>query len=298
MSVRLRRLEADYNQICTLFSGKGKIKLLKTIGIPPEKYQFELCINGLEKDFETGQIKYRNNFIVEIVLTSAYPRMAPQCKMLTPVFHPNIAPHAICIGDHWSAGESISNMLIRIAEMITCQSYNLQSPLNGEAAKWVDENLEQLPVDTFDFSSLLHVGEVSGIEMNHQVNCANCGKLHNNETINFYTCMNQHICCEDCAFKCSCCESILCLKCASFKCQACQKTVCHKCIHKCKACSALVCLDHKVKCHICELEFCNDCIINCSKCQGPTCINDIHNVEYENGKFYICSQCKQEDFSE
>lgn len=295
MSVRLKRLQADYNKICSLFSGKGKIKLLKTIGTPPEKYQFEFCICGLEKDFESGQIKFRNNFIVEIVLTSSYPRMAPQCKMLTPVFHPNIAPHAICIGDHWSAGESISNMLIRIAEMITCQSYNLQSPLNGEAAKWCYENMDQLPVDDFDFSSLLHVGEVSGIAMNHEIHCANCGKIHNGET-DFYSCINNHICCEDCSFQCHACGELLCLKCDTFKCASCSRTLCHNCIHKCKGCAALVCLDDKQDCHICGQGFCGDCILSCSKCQQPTCINDIHNVEYENGKFYVCSKCKQEDF--
>jgi hypothetical protein len=67
--------------------------------------------------------------------------------MLTPVFHPNIAPHAICIGDHWSAGESLSSLVTRIGEMLAYQSYNTKSPLNGEAAKWVDQNVARLPLD-------------------------------------------------------------------------------------------------------------------------------------------------------
>ena len=45
--------------------------------------------------------------LVEIVLPASYPRLPPQCRMLTPIFHPNIAPHAICVGDHWSAGEPL-----------------------------------------------------------------------------------------------------------------------------------------------------------------------------------------------
>ena len=53
------------------------------------------------------------------------------------LFHPNIAPHAICIGDHWSAGEPLVALGIRIGEMIAYQSYNTKSPLNGEAARWV-----------------------------------------------------------------------------------------------------------------------------------------------------------------
>jgi hypothetical protein len=85
--------------------------------------------------------------LVEITLPSAFPRTPPLCRMLTPVFHPNIAPHAICIGDHWSPGETLSSLVIRIAEMLAFQSYNTRSPLNGEAAKWVEENIATLPLD-------------------------------------------------------------------------------------------------------------------------------------------------------
>src|SRR5579872_2129886 len=73
--------------------------------------------------------------------------MPPQCRMLTPVFHPNIAPHAICVGDHWSAGEPIGSIVARIGEMLAYQSYNTKSPLNGEAARWVEQHLEELPLD-------------------------------------------------------------------------------------------------------------------------------------------------------
>jgi hypothetical protein len=73
--------------------------------------------------------------------------MPPQCRMLSPIFHPNIAPHAICVGDHWSAGEPLWSIVARIGEMIAYQSYNTKSPLNGEAARWVDENGHRLPLD-------------------------------------------------------------------------------------------------------------------------------------------------------
>jgi predicted Zn finger-like uncharacterized protein len=67
--------------------------------------------------------------------------------MLSPVFHPNIAPHAICVGDHWGAGESLESLIIRIGEMLAYQSYNAKSPLNGEAARWVEENKHRMPLD-------------------------------------------------------------------------------------------------------------------------------------------------------
>ena len=85
--------------------------------------------------------------MVEIALPLSYPRMPPQCRMLTPIFHPNIAPHAICIGDHWSPGEPLWSIVARIGEMIAYQSYNTKSPLNGEAARWVDQHVDELPLD-------------------------------------------------------------------------------------------------------------------------------------------------------
>jgi hypothetical protein len=63
------------------------------------------------------------------------------------VFHPNIAPHAICVGDHWSAGESLRSIITRIGEMLAYQSYNVKSPLNGEAARWVEQNKDRVPLD-------------------------------------------------------------------------------------------------------------------------------------------------------
>ena len=37
--------------------------------------------------------------------------------------------------------------MIRIGEMLAYQSYNVNSPLNGEAARWVEQNKHRLPLD-------------------------------------------------------------------------------------------------------------------------------------------------------
>ena len=67
--------------------------------------------------------------------------------MLTPVFHPNIDDSTICVGDHWAAGERLTDLVVRIGEMLAFQAYNIKSPLNGEAAMWADLHPEHLPVD-------------------------------------------------------------------------------------------------------------------------------------------------------
>jgi len=94
-----------------------------------------------------GELQDAQSHLVEVTLPLNYPRTPPQCRMLSPVFHPNIAPHAICVGDHWGAGESLESIIIRIGEMLAYQSYNVKSPLNGEAARWVEENKHRVPLD-------------------------------------------------------------------------------------------------------------------------------------------------------
>ncbi len=144
-SVRLRRLQADHEKLREFVRQQPRVRLLKAEGDPPERYQLEYQIKGLRQVDE--QLFVVASHVVEILLPLGYPRLPPQCRMLTPVFHPNIAPHAICIGDHWSAGEPLWSTVSRIGEMIAYQSYNTKSPLNGEAARWVDENVKNLPLD-------------------------------------------------------------------------------------------------------------------------------------------------------
>lgn len=85
--------------------------------------------------------------MLEVNLTLGYPRRAPQCRMLTPVFHPNFDDSMVCIGDFWAASEGLDQLIIRIGRMISYQEYNTRSPLNGLAAKWAAQNTHLLPID-------------------------------------------------------------------------------------------------------------------------------------------------------
>ena len=144
-AVRLRRLQADFDKLSDYVRRHPRLKIIQTSGEPPERYQLEYRIRSLRQvNEDLVDIK---SHLVEIALPRNYPRVPPQCRMLTPVFHPNIAPHAICVGDHWSAGEPLASLVARIGEMLAFQSYNVKSPLNGEAARWVEEHLDDLPLD-------------------------------------------------------------------------------------------------------------------------------------------------------
>ncbi len=162
-TVRLRRLNADSISLTEYISRHPRLKLIQQHGDPPERYQIEFRIRSLR--MQDGQLVDAKSHVVEIHLPRNYPRTPPQCRMLSPVFHPNIAPHAICVGDHWSPGESLQSIVARIGEMLAYQSYNVKSPLNGEAARWVEQNEDRLPLDNVSLlveeREILDVAEVA-----------------------------------------------------------------------------------------------------------------------------------------
>ena len=149
MQARLRRLSADYQRVGSIFTQHPYIRLLSAEGNPPDRYIFAFNINGLVPAGEETGVP-GNVHRAEVFLPVDYPRRPPFCRMLTPVFHPNIDPQKICIGDHWSAGQSLATVVAQIAEMICFQSYNVKSPLNAKAAAWAEQNVARLPLQRGD----------------------------------------------------------------------------------------------------------------------------------------------------
>ena len=146
LSPRIRRLKLDHDSLLKRFSGWPLIRIVGTAGMPPELYRFQYLVRGLYVAPD-GAILERNDHLLEVNLSLGYPRRAPQCRMLTPVFHPNFDDSSVCIGDFWAASESLDDLIIRIGRMISYQEYNTKSPLNGLAAKWAAQNPSLLPVD-------------------------------------------------------------------------------------------------------------------------------------------------------
>lgn len=151
MSPRQRRLLADLKSLTERFSSFPLIRVKSSFGNPPEKYVIAYNVKGIER-IDGERIVYRNYHEVEIKLPGTYPRTPPLCRMLTPVFHPNIEPAVICIGDHWTAAERLCDLVVRIGEMIAYQAHNVKSPLDGEAAMWTDLHLDMLPIDSSDLT--------------------------------------------------------------------------------------------------------------------------------------------------
>src|SRR5579884_1834542 len=146
LSPRIRRLKLDQESLFKRFANWPLIRITGTAGMPAELYRFQYLVRGLYVAPD-GSILERNDHLLEVNLSLGYPRRAPQCRMLTPVFHPNFDDSSVCIGDFWAASEGLDDLIIRIGRMISYQEYNTKSPLNGLAAKWAAQNAHLLPVD-------------------------------------------------------------------------------------------------------------------------------------------------------
>src|ERR1051325_974046 len=145
MQARLRRLNADHQRVSALFGDHPYIRLLSAEGSPPDRYTFEFHVMSMVPGVgDRGGVGATPRAKFFLPLDS--PRPPPFCRMTSPVFHPNIDPQKICIGDHWSAGQSLAQLIVRIGEMICFQSYNVKSPLNAKAAAWAEQNITRLPL--------------------------------------------------------------------------------------------------------------------------------------------------------
>ena len=128
------------------FAGHAHVKVRPIGGDPPDRYRVEYLVGGLERKSD-GSLVVRRHHEIEIVLPAEYPRQPAACRMLTPVFHPNIDTIAVCTSDFHTAQETLIDLIVRVGQMIAFQKHNVKSPLNAEAAVWCEENRARLPVD-------------------------------------------------------------------------------------------------------------------------------------------------------
>ena len=303
MNRRLVRLYNDYKEVTTLLCDHPTITISSVKGDPPEIYEIEYKILGLEQNIEG--IVNKETHLCEIVLPVDYPATMPICRMLTPVFHPNISPGKICIADHWAAGESLVGIIIRIGEMICYQNYNIKSPLNGEAAKWAESNIFRFPLDQADLnprvkteSPVMTEGELAEIRnlieqaknKNDLVekSCANCGAKSSEITIS--ECSNGHVVCFDCMIECGACKKKLCVLCSFAKCTDCRMILCDECKTECSECQSAICKQHILNCSLCGKVLCSGCSRSCSTCDSMMC-----QAHFREHQFQPCRKQRADD---
>jgi ubiquitin-protein ligase len=154
MSPRHRRLVSDFRKMKEEFSNHPYISFTHDENeLPPQRYIVNFrSIKGLRlvQHEDKKELEFLSDHKFEIYLHSDYPRLKPQCNMISEIFHPNFrmaSPNDICTGDYWASGETLVDIIYQVGEMIMYQSYNVTSPLNGIAAKWAKENKDLFPLD-------------------------------------------------------------------------------------------------------------------------------------------------------
>jgi ubiquitin-protein ligase len=144
MNPRQRRLAADYAELAQAFDSSRYVHIEPVGPLPPERYRLTYRVPGLRLN-AFGQAMRVHEHHFEITLPSAYPRQQPYVVPLSPVFHPNISSH-VCIADFWSPSQSLLDTVVQIADMLQFLLYNINSPLDAVAARWVEQNGHQIPV--------------------------------------------------------------------------------------------------------------------------------------------------------
>lgn len=145
MNPRSRRLAADWEGVRSGYSGHPSVQV-EPLGAmrPPEMYRVVFRVPGLRRG--GTQPTPHDEHIIQVRLSLAYPREPPYCVPLTPIFHPNISAAHVCIGDYWSAGQPLGDVIAKIGAMIQFQIYNVDAPVDATAARWTIENERLLPI--------------------------------------------------------------------------------------------------------------------------------------------------------
>lgn len=145
MNIRTRRLTRDYEKVMAEISGCEFVTVKVISGDPPSHYQATYRVSGLMWNEATATAEPASEHIIDLQLPLGYPKQAPHCIPRTPIWHPNIGDY-VCIGDYWSAGVTLVDIIAHIGDMIQYKSYNLRSPVNKSAALWAQRNTKSFPV--------------------------------------------------------------------------------------------------------------------------------------------------------
>jgi ubiquitin-protein ligase len=118
--------------------------------MPPEKYMIRFKCKGLWQQ-DNGSIAEAPYHLMEVVFGADYPSKPPTFVWLTPIWHPNLRRPYICLeGRPFAVGWTLDLIVQEVGRLVQYQSYNVNDPLNHEAAEWAKQNADRFPVDDRD----------------------------------------------------------------------------------------------------------------------------------------------------
>ena len=120
----------------------------------PEKYLIHYTCTGLAWHAGAPEPKRVSDHRMLVIYGWKFPTEPPLLIWLTEIWHPNIYGPRVCLVDHhFAMNVLLADLVIEVGRLIQYQRYNLNSPLNGEAALWTMQNMQDLPIDERDLLS-------------------------------------------------------------------------------------------------------------------------------------------------
>jgi ubiquitin-protein ligase len=150
-SPRLRRLQSDLKAMQQLQS-ESSILHFTSHGDLPEAYTIWFLGRGMRRHENSGPIELQERHEVSIRLGAGYPRMMPEIRWKSPIFHPNISGNgSVCLGGYgtyWVPSLTLDELCHMLWDMIRYENYDETSPYNREAALWAKTQSQfELPLD-------------------------------------------------------------------------------------------------------------------------------------------------------
>jgi ubiquitin-protein ligase len=145
---RDRRLRLEYERMKQMAEDNSRISFWAE-GSRPIEYRITLNCRGIEA-VQNDEIVYRDEHRVLVQLTPEFPLEAPAIFWVTPLYHPNVFPPAVCLGDYWYPGWSLAEMCEALYDMTVFNTFNIYDPLNPEAARWLEERIQKGEVISLD----------------------------------------------------------------------------------------------------------------------------------------------------
>ncbi|HEY0071911.1 MAG TPA: ubiquitin-conjugating enzyme E2 [Chloroflexia bacterium] len=112
-------------------------------GLVPDRYEVSFSCTGLRRD--GGDIVETQNHRVLIYFHAEYPTQQPRLAWMTPIFHPNIKGPRVCLGRSWTPAMTLDELCIILGEMIQYKLFNLDDPLDADAAEVIHAVIESRP---------------------------------------------------------------------------------------------------------------------------------------------------------
>ncbi len=150
-SPRLRRLHSDLKAMQQL-QAESSILHFTTHGDLPETYVIWFLGRGMMRQENSGPIELQERHEVHVRLGAGYPRMMPEVRWKSPIFHPNISGNgSVCLGGYgtyWVPSLTLDELCHMLWDMVRYENYDETSPYNREAALWSKTQTQYvLPLD-------------------------------------------------------------------------------------------------------------------------------------------------------